>query len=671
MNELEKTSSWENLRWISTSSSSSLNGEEIFDETNPKFNFPLILYMPNSPQNVTHHSVEVSSSKKLNSQKKNEDLFSNKKTNITKQGKKNQKNNPNTKHLSSQSGNEKPLTIQNKSKNKNKKKQKDKKKKKKTKKRKNNSKNPKVSTFHNNGRDSIKQRPSFYSGEHSVMHSFLLIQKNFEQLKRATDRELILIVNEIEAVIQKNQVSRNRGGIGINRVQSDNILINKKIQNNSVNQEFHRHKQKESNKNNKNKNKNKNLSKKSFSKLINNEKSKSKGSGTFQEGEDNYFHKSGNKGKLKFLIYLNDLLMITKEILRAPAEKMSSEKFEKFTDQVHRRCRDWGSDWPNKKISSKLLFNIARILRIVRSEESLPEYQLYQRLATTSTSQFLNSQSVHLLNNSGDNKNNKKKKKKNINNHNNSNDDDNDQNNSNNNNKNNKAQKNKKNKQNNKASELDKLKKEFKQAQQTQNQQKNKIENTKTIPIKSKKSKKNKNKIFKFLSKTPNKNSKTLSQQQIQKENFINHRPRSRSNFFIKNKALIKEHLSSASNLNQNTDLHININEKKKKNMNIKNDKEKKHEGENSSEHEDFYLLCRMCECLIRVDLLEEHSKYCIIANKSNSKLIICDERLKKIIEHIDSLLKKWKVEFDKNPNDKKIQWKVLILENFKIFGNW
>ncbi|KAJ3439694.1 serine/threonine-protein kinase pkga-related [Anaeramoeba flamelloides] len=651
MNKLENNTSWETLHWISSSSSSSDNEEEISKEKKSNFNFPLILYRPNSPQNRNDQLDELIPNKSRKSRnKKNESVIPKRKS---------KKNKKKIKKHSSWNFKTPPIKIKkNNSKNRTKKKRKGKgknknKNKKSTrsqtiKENKSTKQNFKYSEFHNLDYNSVHQHNHHRSDEQFVLNSFLSIQKNFRQLKRATDRELIFIIDDIEKILKSKAALTNQREMGINRSHSENLEINRKIKYNSrdhnSNQKNQFNQQNSSYLKYGSRQKNNRFQKskkKSVSKRIGHEKNKRKNGVPFQEG-DNYFCQSGSLGETKFLHYLNDLLMISKEILQIPTEQLSSKKFEKYTQQVHRRCRGWGLDWPNKKISSKLLFNIARILRMVRSEESLPEYQLFKRLARTSTCEFPSSQQLHLLNSPNNLKGNND--------------------NTNNNHKNKSININSPNKQN---SGLVKLKKE-KQSPRNQTNQRNQ---------RNQKNQKNQNKekkILKLLSKKSKKSTKRAPKHQLQNEKNIKHRARSRSNFYIKNKSLIKAHLLNIPNLNPKTGNHNNGtgNDQKNKNKNQSSNNGKEGEENNSTGEEEIYLLCRMCECLIRVDLFEEHSEYCMVANKSNSKLILCDERLEKIIGQIENSLKKWKTKFNENSNDQRSHWKVLILENLKIFGN-
>ncbi|KAJ6241258.1 serine/threonine-protein kinase pkga-related [Anaeramoeba flamelloides] len=658
MNKFENKEVWENISWISSSSHSSLSEGELIDETNSKLSFPKNQRLPITLRSATDQSVEVSSSKIIKNSKKLKNKSHNS-NNLTKGHNRHSKT-----HVKKQ-----PTNMKKKEKKKNKFGNKNKIE---------NSKDTHLNTFSHQRLSSVKKQKSFNFGEQSVMHSFLLIQKNFEQLKRATDRVLIIIIHEIEEIMKKNLVLNNRRAIGLNRLRSDNVLHNRKIQNNFRSQTFDLDFKNVENKN-KDKGKGKNKKKnKRFQKQVYNEKIKTKGNGAFQEG-GNYFCQSGNSGKKKFLRYMHDLLMISKEILKIPIEQMSSEKFEKYTEQVHRRCRGWGSDWPNKKISTKLLFNIARILRMVRSEESLPEYQLFKRLATTSTTQFSNSPPLHLLNNLTTNNS--------INNSNSTTNSKGSVGKSGNRNKNKNKQKlkgkdkrkdkgkswnknndNDKNNQTNKPFDLNKLKKELKK--ETKSKSKSKNNHTKQQKQKQNKNN-NKKKINNNKNKIKNKSKKvqkksSFREKKIQKKNL-----NSNKNDNLLGNEDDKKNKHNNNNHNSNSNSKSNSKTKSRSNSKGKNKNKGKEQVEKTtSDQDEFYLLCRMCESLVRVDLLEEHSEYCVVANKSKSKLILCDERLKKIIGHIDHSLKKWKLEFKKNTSKKAIQWKVLILENFKILGN-
>eukprot|EP01117_Protostelium_nocturnum_P007674 TRINITY_DN2755_c0_g1_i2.p1 TRINITY_DN2755_c0_g1~~TRINITY_DN2755_c0_g1_i2.p1 ORF type:complete len:1006 (+),score=271.24 TRINITY_DN2755_c0_g1_i2:746-3763(+) len=60
--------------------------------------------------------------------------------------------------------------------------------------------------------------------------------------------------------------------------------------------------------------------------------------------------------------------------------------------------------------------------------------------------------------------------------------------------------------------------------------------------------------------------------------------------------------------------------------------KEQKEEG-------DIQMLCRICEEMVPVKLLEEHSKQCAIDSKKDPKVISCDERIAKFIKAMDRRL--------------------------------
>ncbi|KAJ3440250.1 serine/threonine-protein kinase pkga-related [Anaeramoeba flamelloides] len=630
----------------------------------------------------------------------------------------------------------------------------------------------------------------------TILTSCFSIHNNFMQIKRITDKELKIVIEDIRNIKDSPYVNYKRS-----RGKSEG-LIKRRTQEKIKKMKFKDKMRFKNKKKRQNKNKNEkkwgNQAKQLDSQFQNWKNKNGKENEDMANSDQKFYQAPQNLLNLKQA--QNLIETISTEIIELKIEDLNASIFDIYAKQVYSVCKDWSKEWDNRRLASKLRFNVARILRMVRSQESLPEYCIYKRLISLpqkfpifsnyiqSEKQYLDSINNGIIVNQKENSVNDQKevdlkkfntdqrmekkifdkyskyeslmtkrknflridpnfqkkidsfKKKRITSLDNilenfeilSQNENNYQGRNrlkiesfrkfqlnekaketenkehcNTQNENTKG----KIKQEQEREEEKEKEKEKEKEQDREKEKKHKEKDKKVVKVKGNEEKYEIRKI-KFIKKDFGAfDMKKLNEKQdlevekkIEKENEKedqendenvnintneqksqkdpykkktkikgNKKPFIKRFFhkFSRKKKLKYEHKKIKSDpidksINMDFDTIPEINSVLKNNDNV--ERSNTIINNKLDRKGDFFLLCRMCEKMVRFDLLKEHSEYCNVTNKSNSTLRLCDERLTQIIGFINNSLEKMQTKRNMNPNI--YLWKILIFENFKIYIN-